>query len=95
MFKYDGEVDLTQATTDEVCFCKWMTIEEIKELYDAGKLVPTLEYIFELDGEVQKLKNNPKKNDKNKKKVKKLSERSRYFDFYDDVKAGCHKIIDW
>ncbi len=95
MFKYDGEVDLTKATTDEVCSCKWVTIEEIQELYDAGKLVPTLEYIFELDGEVQKLKNNPKKNDKNKKKVKKLSERSRYFDFYDDVKAGCHKIIDW
>ena len=36
----------------------------------------------------------PKPTDK-KKKVKKLSERSRYFDFYDDVKAGCHKIIDW
>lgn len=94
LFKYDGEVDLSKATTDEVCFCKWMTIDEVKGLFDEGKLVPTLEYIFEDDNKVQKLKNNSKKNDK-KKKVKKLSERSRYFDFYDDVKAGCHKIIDW
>ena len=94
LFKYDGEVDLSKATTDEVCFCKWMTIDEVKGLFDEGKLVPTLEYIFEDDSKVQKLKNNSKKNDK-KKKVKKLSERSKYFDFYDDVKAGCHKIIDW
>ena len=36
-----------------------------------------------------------KKTDKNKKKIKKLSASSRYFDFYDDVKAGCHKVIDW
>ena len=94
LFKYDGEVDLSKATTDEVCFCKWVTIDEIKEIFDSGKLVPTLEYIFELDSEVQKLKNNFKKNDK-KKKIKKLSERSRYFDFYDDIKSGCHKIVDW
>ncbi len=32
---------------------------------------------------------------KNKKKIKKLSENTRYFDFYDDVKSGCHKIVDW
>ena len=43
----------------------------------------------------QIVKNNPKKPSKNKKKTKKLSETSRYFDFYDDVKAGCHKIVDW
>jgi len=36
-----------------------------------------------------------KKSDKNKKKTKKLSESSKYFDFYDDVKSGCQKIIDW
>ena len=36
-----------------------------------------------------------KKSEKNKKKVKKLSENTRYFDFYDDVKSGCQKIIDW
>ena len=94
LFKFDGEVDLSKATTDEVCFCKWMTINEIKELEVQGKLVPTLEYIFELNETVQKLKNNTKKQDK-KKKIKKLSERLKYFDFYDDVKAGCHKIIDW
>lgn len=94
LFKYDGEVDISKATTDEVCYAKWVTIDEIKEMYDEGKLVPTLEYIFELDTEVQKLKNNFKKNDK-KKKIKKLSERSKYFDFYDDIKSGCHKIVDW
>ena len=36
-----------------------------------------------------------KKSDKNKKKIKKLSKTSKYFEFYDDVKAGCHKVIDW
>ncbi|MBR2391320.1 MAG: hypothetical protein IKB06_02380 [Clostridia bacterium] len=36
-----------------------------------------------------------KKSDKNKKKIKKQSQTSRYFDFYDDIKAGCHKIVDW
>ena len=43
----------------------------------------------------QIVKNNSQKSSKNKKKIKKLSETSRYFDFYDDVKAGCHKIVDW
>ena len=38
---------------------------------------------------------NIKKSDKNKKKIKKLSEKSKYFDFYDDVKSGCNKVIDW
>ena len=32
---------------------------------------------------------------KTKKKSKKLSKTSKYFDFYDDIKAGCHKIVDW
>ena len=21
--------------------------------------------------------------------------KEQYFDFYDDIKAGCHKIVDW
>ena len=36
-----------------------------------------------------------KKCDKNKKKTKKMSQTSKYFDFYDDIKSGCHKVFDW
>ena len=36
-------------------------------------------------------KNKPK----NKKKTKKLSENTKYFDYYDDIKSSCHKIYDW
>ena len=43
----------------------------------------------------QNTKKITKKCDKNKKKIKKLSEKSKYFDFYDDVKSGCNKVIDW
>lgn len=32
---------------------------------------------------------------KNKKKTKKLSENTKYFDYYDDIKSSCHKIYDW
>lgn len=32
---------------------------------------------------------------KNKKKTTKLSKKSKYFDFYDDIKSSCHKIVDW
>ena len=37
--------------------------------------------------------NKPK--DKNKKKTKKLSQNTKYFDYYDDIKSSCHKIYDW
>ncbi len=40
----------------------------------------------------QKTENNAKKPKKN---AKKLSQNTKYFDFYDDIKAGCHKIVDW
>lgn len=40
----------------------------------------------------QKTENNIKKTKKN---AKKLSQNTKYFDFYDDIKAGCHKIVDW
>ena len=43
----------------------------------------------------KKIQNNLKRNNKVKKKTKKLSKTSKYFDFYDDIKAGCHKIVDW
>ena len=48
LFKYDGEVELDNATTKEVAQVKWMTKEEIKELFDRGDFVHTLGYFFEL-----------------------------------------------
>ena len=43
----------------------------------------------------EKTQNNAKIIKKDKKKSKKLSKTSKYFDFYDDIKSGCHKIVDW
>lgn len=54
LFKYDGEVDLGNATTDEVVQVAWMNREQIKELFDANMFVNTLEYFFT---EVDKEKN--------------------------------------
>ena len=47
LFLYDGEIDLRKATTDEVADIRWMTVEEIRQLYDADELVYTLGYFFE------------------------------------------------
>ncbi len=47
LFLYDGEADLRNATTDEVADMRWMTVEDIRELYRAGKLVHTLTYFFD------------------------------------------------
>ena len=47
VFLYDGEIDLANATTDEVADTRWMTVEEIRRLYDAGELVHTLWYFFD------------------------------------------------
>ena len=47
LFLYDGLIDLRNATTDEVADMRWMTVEEIRQLYDAGKLVHTLSYFFD------------------------------------------------
>ena len=46
LFDYDGEVDLGNATTDEVAQVAWMNGEQIKELFDANMFVDTLEYFF-------------------------------------------------
>ncbi|MCQ5055911.1 helix-turn-helix domain-containing protein [Agathobaculum butyriciproducens] len=46
LFDYDGEVDLDNATTDEVAQVAWMNREQIKELFDANMFVDTLEYFF-------------------------------------------------
>lgn len=46
LFKYDGEVDLSNATTDEVAQVAWMNRSQIKELFDANMFLDTLEYFF-------------------------------------------------
>lgn len=46
LFRYDGEVSLANATTDEVAEVRWMTRTQIAEVYASGGLVPTLEYFF-------------------------------------------------
>lgn len=49
LFEYEGEVDLGNATTDEVAQVAWMNREQIKELFDANMFVDTLEYFFTED----------------------------------------------
>ena len=46
LFEYDGEVDLSNATTDEVAQVAWMNRSQIKELFDTDMFVETLEYFF-------------------------------------------------
>ena len=48
LFDYEGEVDLSKATTEEVAQTKWMNLDEMREYLDAGKFVHTLTYIFDL-----------------------------------------------
>ena len=49
LFEYDGPVDLAQATTQEVAQVAWRSKAQIKELFDTGQLVHTLEYFFHHD----------------------------------------------
>lgn len=52
LFEHDGEVDLSNATTDEVAQVAWMNQEQIKELFEHNMFVETLEYFFtEVDKE--------------------------------------------
>ena len=46
-FTYDGPIDLRNATTDEVADMRWMTVEEVRQLYDAGEMVHTQGYFFD------------------------------------------------
>ena len=58
LFEYDGEVNLGNATTDEVAQVAWMNREQIKELFDANMFVDTLEYFFtEVDKKCSKISN--------------------------------------
>ena len=47
LFEYNGEIDLNNATTDEVKDSRWMNKNEIKSLFDNKQLVPTLSYFFD------------------------------------------------
>ena len=47
LFEYNGEVDLKNATTDEVNQVEWVKKEKIKEMFDSKELVPTLGYFFD------------------------------------------------
>lgn len=52
LFKYNGSVELKNATTDEVEQVRWMTVDEIQKLWDNGLFVPTLQYFFtEVNGQ--------------------------------------------
>lgn len=46
LFEYDGDLHLEEATTDEVADCRWMTVSEIRKLYENNRLVRSLDYFF-------------------------------------------------
>lgn len=46
LFEYDGDLHLDDATTNEVSDCRWMTVSEIRKLYEDNRLVQTLGYFF-------------------------------------------------
>ena len=65
---------------------------EFVQPYDMFPQTANVETLVCLKLKNQKTKKNTQKKDK---KPQKLSKTSRYFDFYDDVKSSCHKIVDW
>lgn len=46
LFEYGGPIALEKASTREVAQAAWLTAEQVRELYRAGLLVPTLGYFF-------------------------------------------------
>lgn len=50
LFHFDGDASLEQATTREVAQTAWATKAQIRELFNQGKFVPTLEYFFTTEG---------------------------------------------
>ena len=46
LFEYDGEVDLCNATTDEVEEVAWMNKEDIEKLKEQKIFMEALEYFF-------------------------------------------------
>lgn len=43
----------------------------------------------------KKTQNSANTNKKRRKTAQKLSKNTKYFEFYDDIKSSCHKIVDW
>lgn len=55
LFEYDGNVDLSQATTDEVADIRWMSKSDIKDLFNNGEMVSVikdLSYFVDDEGEI-------------------------------------------
>lgn len=50
LFEYNGEVDLSASTTEEVAQTCWMTRKQIRDLFDRGLLVDSLSYFFDCPG---------------------------------------------
>ena len=50
LFHYDGDVDINNATTDEVAQSKWMRKEEIKKMLEEGIFHNNLRYLFDTYG---------------------------------------------
>lgn len=48
LFEYDGEININNATTDEVAQFLWMSKKEIMVLADSGKLLKNLLYFFDI-----------------------------------------------
>jgi hypothetical protein len=69
-------------------FCALNDKYEIRYIqpYDMFPNTANVETLVVLDKKVQMQQKNNQKTIKNKKKIKKLSEKSKYFDFYDDIK---------
>ena len=47
IFKYDGKINLNNATTCEVKKASFMTVEEINELFNKIMMVSTLSVVFD------------------------------------------------
>ena len=50
-FEYDGEIDLSQATTDEADGVEWASASYILKLMEERCFVPTLAYFVELESQ--------------------------------------------
>ena len=48
LFRYDGEISLKNASTDEVESASWRSRDEIEKLILSGEMVPTLSYFSNL-----------------------------------------------
>jgi len=46
LFRYDGPVILENATEAEVAQTRWLSVDEIRDLYESGQMVRSLGYFF-------------------------------------------------